>query len=196
MTDYKPVRGPARKTRDGKKFDTWEVHLPDDTKASVEVYVCRGDENTYRFHAKPPFEDAQDLWADSPEELNELVNAAVEKDIQARWDKCLLVECQTYSNERTDPEDPGTHELSFEWHVCWKKKVANRILYVHDGETFPRDFGHRREASCFLPWTQNREDSLRQLGQLVHEANNRLVKLLRDDGLAKLLDGGGRLLGP
>jgi hypothetical protein len=68
---------------------------------------------------------------------------------------------------------------------------------LQDGELFTRTVyvgkkkdAYRSKGEDFhiIPWTQHREDILRNLGRVLHEANDKLVKLVHEDGMTKALD--------
>lgn len=196
MSSDSIVTGPRRRT-DGRKFDTWEVMFPGRDQGfgsritEVEVFVKRTDES-YKFfldiskEKKHPFNCH--LEARTPDELKNMLDAVTQDHVEKTWTKKLRVNFDSWQNARTSPEDPGDHSLKVEWYVVMCKKVDGYFLYMHDGEFTVRDtrFGHDKEV--FLPWTQQREDVLRSLGNAIHTAHQRLEKLLKEDKLADALD--------
>ena len=76
------------------------------------------------------------------------------------------------------------------------KVIDGFLCYLQDGELFTRtNYIGKKKTWCrrdndfhIIPWTQHREDILRNLGRALHEANDKLVKLVHEDGMAKALD--------
>jgi len=186
----------ARKT-DGKKIGIWELRMPNDTRSTVDIYMRRKDGCVYQFYVNMTLDthgiDAH-LVADTPTELAELLNVAVAKDIKKTWKKMLQIYSDSWANTRISPEEPGEHELQVKWHVVWTKGVGKKMVYIYDGEMFPRtvsycsELGEKSRDGVFIPWTQQREDVLRGLGQAIHEAQTKLSKLVDDGGIQTALD--------
>jgi len=197
MTDLgNMVVGPRSQRGKGKKIDVWEVKFPGDVRGQVDVYMQRDAESEYTFHCeldparKHPF--AARFSARTPTELRDMLNLAATEHIQKNWRKQLLVEFDSYGNDRTEPEDEGVHELKMEWHVVYGSGTGRSRMYLHDGELYTRDCAYgRRERGVFLDWTQKREDVLRELGSAIHQAHTRLEALLEEDQLGKALDSAG-----
>jgi hypothetical protein len=189
------IQGASRRT-DGKKVGTWEVVMPDGLRCSVDFHMLRkgsGDGTDYEFYLNlDPQKHHMNgrLAADTPGELAEMLDAAVDKDIRKNWKKMLKVECDSYHNDRQSPEDPGDHELSVRWQVVWCKGVGKKMVWVKDGDKFPMDLSYtsRPEDISFIPWTQQREDVLRGLGKAIQEAHAKLEEMIRGGKMVSALD--------
>jgi len=195
------VMAPSRRS-EGRKIDTWEVRIPDGKKhfgwkeevQTVDIYMVRDDDSVYMFYLTPPIPGGKKIGAKTPTELKELLNLIVTSHIEQEWDKGILVRMEPFHNH-TSPDGPGEHELKVEWHIVYSKKCGKYNLYVEEGDLFQHD----RTDGRIIPWTQHREDTLRALGKMVHEASTRLNDMLREGELAGALDQvnpGVPLLGP
>jgi len=164
----------------------------------VDIYMSRNDESIYTFHLDIPIGKSKHrVSSHDPSELKNLLNKIVAEEIEKTWDKGLVVDVETYTNSHRNPEAPGEHELKVTWHVVLYKVIDDYLCYLEDGELFTRtnyvgkkkNSWHQKDDNFhIIPWTQHREDMLCNLGRVLHEANDKLVKLVHEDGMVKALD--------
>ena len=181
-----------RRRGDGKRVDVWEAMLPNGQRADIPLYMRRDVDTKYRFYVELNKDEhmiAGHLEADTPAELRQLLDTAMENHVHTTWDKQLLIEFEDYENDQRAPDDPGTHTLEVQWRVIYCKRVGKHMLYVHADDIYPRyQTSYGGKPKHFMPWSQHREDVLRELGRMIHMANERLNGLLDSDRLADQLD--------
>lgn len=172
--------------RKPKKFDEVSMVALDGTRYLLKVMAYAKYDVYDAFYIEFPW--GTEVVADNVDALLKLAREEVKVNGMAKKERIIGIDCHTWgmslsSMDQQDEDHSGS--LGLQWLTGYRARLStDRVAYYDDNGKINYDL----DRMTIIPWSQAREDALRNGTATLRKMYKAIAKMLKDENLPALLD--------